>query len=478
MPRPPLSLKTLAASEDPLTDLPILIARLEQTSKENRYLEWKQHPALGRNVTQRAKYRMVKAAISFANSEGGFILFGVAPDGQWVGLQDSELSEVDPASISELINGCLVPEIPNLNYADFEHNGLLMAVLHVPPSRQAPHVTSKEIFEKDPTGRLKVILQKYSVYARQGAKSDLATPQHHHQIIARRIEQLREELLRRVKEVQVPVLVPTSQGQAPSPPATITATRLTSDPNALPVRLTRRQEGTAGILLHEELSDGIFEEINNVVDANAFLAAGRDTFVLGESVYYRIYAERQHVDSSETNLQLLAWTGLHDYYAPNLYWFLRMPPEATASIIKRAAEGINYPQVNGLIRLTVLLGSRASDWLWNKMESLWGSHAQPPEYFWGFKRIRDIMVTDVRLAALRMSARSAIELPGSQALTAETLLGNALDTAALLSPSCVEVFQGSKNFRQTARYLDVLAYGLEINSLGDTVAAKLESEET
>jgi len=44
-------------------------------------------------------------------------------------------------------------------------------------------------------------------------------------------------------------------------------------------------------MLHEELSDGLFDEINNVIEANTLLSGGKDAFFLGESIYYRIYAE-------------------------------------------------------------------------------------------------------------------------------------------------------------------------------------------
>jgi hypothetical protein len=248
----PPPLKRLAAGDDPLSDLESVVRRLEQTAKENSHLEWKQHPPTGPTVPPRAKYRMVKAAVSFANSDGGFILFGVSPDGNWSGLQDSEIAAADPAHIFELVNGCLFPEIPHINYTTFTRRGRLFAILHVPPSLAAPHVTTREICDRDAAGHVKdTLIHKYAVYTRQGAKSSLATPQHHHQIVERRTRQLHDELVRRVKEV--PALSAATTASKPSNvSSTITIIRQTGDPTATPVRLTRSKEGVAGVLLHEE----------------------------------------------------------------------------------------------------------------------------------------------------------------------------------------------------------------------------------
>lgn len=85
------SLATLAKQDDPLSDREVLIERLVSAKSENRYLEWKLTPPIGPKVTVRAKYRMVKAIISFANTDGGFVLFGVKPNGEWFGLEKADL---------------------------------------------------------------------------------------------------------------------------------------------------------------------------------------------------------------------------------------------------------------------------------------------------------------------------------------------------------------------------------------------------
>lgn len=416
---------------------------------------------------------MVKAALSFANWEGGFVVFGVAPNGVWRGLSEAELALVDPASLSELINGCIFPEIPQLNYIDFHHEQKAFALLHVPPSLAAPHVTTKEVVEKDPNGALRKIIARHALYCRQGAKSDLATPQQHHRILNRQSERVREELLRRVKEVPVPVPVFSGQGERSSSGASLTVARLTSDPNAPAVRLTRKREGTSGVLLHEELSDGLFNEINNVVDANALLCGGQDHFLLGEPIYYRIYAERQHVEPSAARLGLLARTALTDFYAPNLYWLLQLSPAESAAVIQRATEELKNPQVHGLMRVATLLGQPASDWLWRIFQNAWGGHTQRPDYYWTFKAMRETRARDPRLVALRTAGKTSIELPSAAPISVESLIDSPIEAAGLLSRCCLAVFEGQKQFRTAARHLDILAHGLELTNAAPTIVAAL-----
>lgn len=97
------SLEALAQLGSPFDSMEKLVSRVELTSKEGKHLEWKQHPPIGAAVSPRSKYRTVKVVLSFANWQGGFVFFGVAPAGRWIGLERSELASVDPAAIREKV---------------------------------------------------------------------------------------------------------------------------------------------------------------------------------------------------------------------------------------------------------------------------------------------------------------------------------------------------------------------------------------
>jgi schlafen family protein len=463
-----LSLASLAGDLNPLDDLSQLVVRLRKETRESRFVEWKSHPPLGPTVSTRNKYRVVRTAIAFANADGGFILFGVDPGGKWSGLVAKELEQVDPAHVIELVNGCIYPEIQSLNFADFSHGGSSFAVLHIPPSPIAPHVTTKEIQDKDEAGKYRTTLAKHAVYYRQGAKSDLATAHQHQRLINRRIDHLRDDLVRRVKEITVPVSG-VGVGQARIGSTSMTVARLSKDPNAPAIRLTRSKEGATGVFLHEELSDGLFEEINNVIDANTLLSKGQAIphFHLGESIYYRIYAERHHVELADYRSALLLRTGLVDNYFPCLFWCLHLSVEEVVALMKAGAEDQREPQIHGLVRLVTLLGTRASDWLWDSLEKRWSKYTQRPDIYWSFKEQRSRSWPDRRLEALRITGKTTIRIPGQPETTVDRLLIDPTTASNQLTKCCLEIFGGNKELRTTARQLDVLTYGADIAEKAD-----------
>ncbi len=467
------SLSSLAAQPNPLEDLQAVIKVLHQESKESRHLEWKLEAPIGPSVTTRTKYRTVKAAVSFANADGGFILFGVDPSGKWTGVEKKALAMVDPAHLLELINGCLFPDIQSINFAEFEADQLTFAVLHLPPSNIAPHVTTKDVFEKDDGGRPRPIVKRNTVYYRQGAKSDEATALQHQKIVNRRVERLSDDLVRRVKEVTVPISSFHSAGTGGSSQS-ITVARLSKDPNAQAVRLTRSHEGTSGLLLHEELSDGLFEEINNVIDANLLLnkGRGRARFVLGDPIYYRIYAERHHVEENRERLSMLFATGFVETYSPYMYWALKLPVSEVAEQMKLAAAAQHMPQVNALVRLVTLLGPKVSDWLWKMWDREWRNR-QAPDHYWSLKAIREKKEGDRRLAALRVTGKATLTIPGHTETTYEKLLKESSEIPNYLTKACVEVFGGSKEFRTAARTLDLLAYGADMQAKSASIEKEL-----
>ncbi len=258
----------------------MVVDRLRAATAESRCLEWKASGLFGSGISVRTKYRAVKAAISFANADGGFLVFGVGPNGVWVGLSAAELAELDPAKVTELINGVVYPDLPVINFAQFSEEGKTFAVIHIPPSPFVPHATTKDISEIDTKGIRKVVLAKHTVYYRHGGKSDTATPLQLQRIVEKRTLHVRDELVRRVREVPIPV-VGQGHASAASVGTTVTVARLTDDPSAPAVRLTRAPGQSSGVLLHEELSDGLFEEINNVLDANNYWPGQSITSSLG-----------------------------------------------------------------------------------------------------------------------------------------------------------------------------------------------------
>lgn len=250
--------------------------------------------------------------------------------------------------------------------------------------------------------------------------------------------------------------------------------RLSKDPNAPAVRLTRSHDGTSGILLHEELSDGLFEEINNVIEANLLLNKGRGKprFVLGDPIYYRIYAERHHVEENSERLSMLFKTGFLETYSPYLYWALKVPTSEIAEQMKAAASAQHSPQVNALVRLVTLLGPKTTSWLWDLWDKQW-KNTQAPDHYWALKEIKNRKDGDRRLAALRVTGKATIVLPGDEETSLDKLLKESADIPNHLTKACIEVFKGNKDFRTPARTLDLLAYGADIQSKASSIEKEL-----
>jgi hypothetical protein len=239
--------------------------------------------------------------------------------------------------------------------------------------------------------------------------------------------------------------------------------RAVKDPNAIPVRLTRDPALASGSFVHEEVSDGLFDEINNVIDTNRILARGQRSFFLGEPVYYRIYAERRHVRQPEESLSLLLQNGIADFHAPALFWALALPDKF---IVQTIAGLYLYPtnrHGHQLMRLALLLGPDFCQWLFGKWHVQWKNDPQPPSFYWTFKEmISDMKKTDARLLAARVSPTTCFEIEGEKPMAAKDILEKPDHATTLVSSACMRVFQGIKDYRPIARNLDFLAYGREV----------------
>jgi len=473
-----VSFRFLAGLENPFQDKSIksvVEKRLLKEKSESRLLEWKLHGPFASEVTKGGKYRIVKAIISFANTVGGFIVFGVNSEGKWIGLNKEEMNEFDPAKITELVNGCVTPDITEFNIYFFPLRKKHFIVLHIPPSKLMPHVTTKEVIEKIEGRKPRTVLVKHMVYCRFGGKTDLARPADYQRIIWRRTDVLREELLRRFKELTVGKASPIKFG-GKGHGVLVRVAESTKDSSMPVVKLTRKVEGTRGMLLHEALSEGLFDEINNVLDANKLLAKGSNKFVLGLEVYYRIYAEREHVEPSNERIELLAQMGVR-FYAPVLYWLLQLPHNRLAEIIREACKDPKASRIYSIMRLAILLGRDVSMWVGDRFDEKWAGERQPPDYYVAFKKMQSSRLKDRRLVALRTKEESRIEFPGEEK---RILINDFLEcpekALSFLSRYCVRVFEGRKKEKSICRCLDVLCYGQEFESHGDKIMHALIEE--
>jgi hypothetical protein len=434
--------------------------------RESKQIEFKQQ---FNTDSPREWCEVIKDVVAMANSGGGIIIFGLDNRGSPSGASISSPAQVDPADIGNKIAKYTGQTDLEIDILELEKEGQSLVAFLVHSSG------IPVIFEKPGTydiggGRQHSAFSAGMVYFRHGAKSEPGTSDDIRRVIERQLEFIRKSWLKGIRKiVQAPkgsqIIAVAPNGATPSPPMLPSVVRAVSDPHATPVLLTRDPLKSQGTFVHEEVSTGIFDEINNVVDANRILSKGQQHFFLGNPVYFRIYAERQHVRQTDADILLLLRSAVVDLYAPHVYWLLCLPPQLSAKVFVDLYLYPKNPHVHFLMRLAILLGTDFSMWLFEKWNAKWGRHPQPPRFYWTFEdMIKRSASTDPVLLASRFSPTARISTDGNEEVLVKKLVNEPVQTAALLSKSCMHVFEGDTAMRSIARNLDFLAYGSKIST--------------
>jgi schlafen family protein len=431
--------------------------------RESKHIEFKQSfdPASGR-----AWCELIKDLVAIANSGGGIIVFGLDSLGNPTGEPSETVASLDPADIANKIS---------------KYTGLVDFEFEIRALEKAGHkliafliqaATIPLVFEKPGTydiggNEQRTAFSVGTVYFRHGAKSEPGTSEDIRRVIERQLEHIRRSWIKGVRKVvQAPqgsqIVTVQSTGRD-AQAALATRVRAVNDPKAIPVRLTRDPALAGGSFVHEEVSDGIFDEINNVVDANRILAKGQKDFFLGPRIYYRIYTERQHVHQPDETIALLLRNGIVDFYAPAFYWANTLHNKFIAEIL---AELFLYPtnrHGHNLTRISVLLGKDFCKWLLAKWQTRWKNHPQPPSFYFTLKSMMKQMEnTDSRMLAARFSATTKITIEGEEPRVVKEIFDRPDLGATLVSKACMRVFRGDKSCTSVARDLDYLIHGPEV----------------
>jgi len=221
------------------------------------------------------------------------------------------------------------------------------------------------------------------------------------------------------------------------------------------VRLSRNRDETQGTLLYEELAEGIFDEINNILDANRLLARGTNQFLLGESIYYRIYSERQHVTFNIETYELLARAGIMNFYGPFLYWLIKLPPQSIAKILVDLYNKTKSPYINNLIKIVLILGNGAITLFSDLFTERYMGVTQKPDFYYTFLKQKKSKQIDPICRALNSHNDKVVY--GNN--TIRILLHDSNYTRNLLSQECLKVFNGIISQRSVVRNLDFIGYG-------------------
>lgn len=451
-----------------------LVANALAANRENRSIEFKQ----GFDPQSPGDWcEVIKDLVAIANSGGGIIIFGLDSSGNPSGQPTDAIAAIDPADVANKVSRYTGPVDFDFEIRTLE-KGQQKLVGFVIPGVGIPLVFQKPGTYDVGGGKQKTAFGVGTVYFRHGAKSEPGTSDDIRRVIERQLEGIRKSWVKGVRKVVTApagaqiITVVASAKNTPSSRVTIV-----KDPSAIPVRLTRDPGQASGTFLHEEISTAIFDEINNVIDANRVLGRGSKDFLLGAPVYYRVYAERQHVKQPEDVLAALLRNGLAEFYAPALFWSLSLPD---AALITTLSYMFLYPtsrHAHSLMRIGIALGPEFSEWLLSKWTEKWRKHPQPPNFFFTLKKsVAAMKASDPLILAARISPSTKIELNGEPPALVRDLIASPEQAAALLSKVCVNIFQGNSDQMSLARSLDYIAYGPAIKVRGAAIAKGVSKE--
>lgn len=221
------------------------------------------------------------------------------------------------------------------------------------------------------------------------------------------------------------------------------------------VIVSRKKEETQGTFLYEELQEGIFDEINNIVNANRLLAKDNSQFMLGDKIYYRIYSERQHVNYNIETFELLAKTAMLDIYAPFLYWITKLPAKNFVDLLLQTYEYGKIPKIHNVVKIVHLIGPKAVQIFTKLLDEKFKHEVQKPDFVYTFGSMIKSKQSEPILKCLKATQNQILfgQLSYDACLKDNKLSKNTL------SVECLNFFNNKSKQKSVLMNLDYLSYG-------------------
>jgi hypothetical protein len=146
---------------------------------------------------------ITKDVMAFANTHGGYLVFGVRDVSfEVVGLDPLVTTTLaNTNQVLQKINCFIEPEITGLRAKIAELGGKQVVVFFVPPSVRCTHVFSKDGKFRYPGGDEQVAFRKGTLYVRRSAGNHLADSRDLDELFNRRLDYFRESLLEKITKV-------------------------------------------------------------------------------------------------------------------------------------------------------------------------------------------------------------------------------------------------------------------------------------
>lgn len=185
-------------SGDPLTRDAALF--LVEYAEEDNRVDYKQTVDLD---SEKEWLGLTKDISSFANTRGGYLIFGVNNQNkEVVGLSKKvEIVLKDANNLQLKFNRHLEPDISTLRSKAFRIGGKPIVVIYVPQSFNVTHLIKKDGVFKQQSGKPKTILHQGTFYVRRSASNHLGDSRDLDDVVERRVDQFRDALIDKVARV-------------------------------------------------------------------------------------------------------------------------------------------------------------------------------------------------------------------------------------------------------------------------------------
>jgi hypothetical protein len=193
-----LSIKDILTSNDPLSEdaLKILIGHKE----EDHYVDYKE---FFDDKDEKHWLGITIDAVAFANTMGGFIVFGIKDsDFSVTGLLDHSIRVLtDTNQILQKFNRYVSPHFMSIRTKEYTTIAGKVVIMYVPESKGKTHIFIKDVNYKFPSGTQKKLINAGSIFIRRSATNQVLMPEDLEFIIDRRIEHFRESILSKISKV-------------------------------------------------------------------------------------------------------------------------------------------------------------------------------------------------------------------------------------------------------------------------------------
>lgn len=194
-----INIKGYLLSNDPLSDE--ALDSLVRYKEEDLFVDYKENLEL-RN--EKHWMGLTKDAIAFANTYGGYIVFGVRfKPFELVGLTDNVAEHLaDVNNVSQKLNRYVAPVFTGLRSKIYElADKNKIVVLYIPESKGRTHIIIKEANYKYPDGRNEIILRPGMIYVRRSGTNQIMSSEDFESLLERRVEYIKESLFSKISKV-------------------------------------------------------------------------------------------------------------------------------------------------------------------------------------------------------------------------------------------------------------------------------------